>query len=255
VQGNFSSAKTSTSPRPAIVIDVSQKAWALAKMTPPCSPKMTPHRMRVGGATVDVARLASTMDNWPRSQLDAIGPEGQLTTRPQPRRRRCGITSLERAMPKSEPCRRASHAEERAMPKSEPCRRASHAEERAMPKSEPCRADGVPAILSEWQANLESDRVVPAHTAEECTNRGARAVERGSPTRRAQVPPLHRVGAALSQCSSVRRPSQTAPSRTLIGWSPERGAGWRGDEAAPRREGARWPRHPLARLPADGCAL
>ena len=221
VQGNFASAKTSTSPRPAIVIDVSQKAWALAKMTPPCSPKMTPHRMRVGGATVDVARLASTMDNWPRSQLDAIGPEGQLTTRPQPRRRRCGITSLERAMP----------------------------------KSEPCRADGVPAILSEWQANLESDRVVPAHTAEECTNRGARAVERGSPTRRAQVPPLHRVGAALSQCSSVRRPSQTAPSRTLIGWSPERGAGWRGDEAAPRREGARWPRHPLARLPADGCAL
>ena len=221
MQGNFSSAKTSTSPRPAIVIDVSQKAWALAKMTPPCSPKMTPHRMRVGGATVDVARLASTMDNWPRSQLDAIGPEGQLTTRPQPRRRRCGITSLERAMP----------------------------------KSEPCRADGVPAILSEWQANLESDRVVPAHTAEECTNRGARAVERGSPTRRAQVPPLHRVGAALSQCSSVRRPSQTAPSRTLIGWSPERGAGWRGDEAAPRREGARWPRHPLARLPADGCAL
>ena len=221
MQGNFSSAKTSTSPRPAIVIDVSQKAWALAKMTPPCSPKMTPHRMRVGGATVDVARLASTMDNWPRSQLDAIGPEGQLTTRPQPRRRRCRITSLERAMP----------------------------------KSEPCRADGVPAILSEWQANLESDRVVPAHTAEECTNRGARAVERGSPTRRAQVPPLHRVGAALSQCSSVRRPSQTAPSRTLIGWSPERGAGWRGDEAAPRREGARWPRHPLARLPADGCAL
>ena len=221
MQGNFSSAKTSTSPRPAIVIDVSQKAWALAKMTPPCSPKMTPHRMRVGGATVDVARLASTMDNWPRSQLDAIGPEGQLTTRPQPRRRRCGITSLERAMP----------------------------------KSEPCRADGVPAILSEWQANLESDRVVPAHTAEECTNRGARAVERGSPTRRAQVPPLHRVGAALSQCSSVRRPSQTAPSRTLIGWSPERGAGWRGDEAASRREGARWPRHPLARLPADGCVL
>ena len=71
-----------------------------------------------------------------------------------------------------------------------------------------------------------------------CANalRGARAV--GSPTRRAQVPPLHRVGAASSPCSSARRPSQTAPSRTLIGWSPERGAGWRGDEAAPRR----WPR-------------
>jgi len=43
-----------------------------------------------------------------------------------------------------------------------------------------------------------------------------------------------------STCSWATRTA----GRTLIGWSPGRGGGWRGDEAAPRREGARQPQSP-----------